>query len=61
MTFDKTNKATDQLIFISQQLTDQTFDKYVNGNLTAEELKTINRLLSSWGKLSEEIIERIEK
>ena len=50
-----------QILFIGQQLSDQTYEKYISGYLSNEELKYIYKLLSSWSKLSQEIVDQVEK
>lgn len=53
--------VSSQILFIGQQLSDQTYEKYISGYLSNEELKYIYKLLSSWSKLSQEIVDQVEK
>ena len=53
--------VSSQILFIGQQLSDQTYEKYISGYLSIEELTKIYKLLSSWSKLSQEIVDQVEK
>lgn len=55
-TTDNRDKIEDIFLFTAQEVSEKSYEKYINGEISQEDLQKVYKLLSNWSINSEKIL-----